>query len=156
MHKCVSNSGGKTNKTKFMSKCSNENSSEIECKVVEDDRRRGHVLHSNRIVPILWSWDGVEPPKTRGEHLRAILLASRDARLVTRVYPYTRFRHVKSNKGKKPFWCIAFASDDPHEGLGHPLQIGANSADREWPDAESCGTEVVWSLHYVGHCNHNC
>ena len=60
---------------------------------------------------------GVEPPKTRGEHLQAILLASRDARLVTRIYPYTRLRHIKTNKGKKPFWCIAFASDDPHEGL---------------------------------------
>jgi len=60
---------------------------------------------------------GVEPPKTRGEHLQAILLAPRDARLMTRVYPYMRLRHVKTNKRTKPFWCIAFASDDPHDGL---------------------------------------
>ena len=60
---------------------------------------------------------GVEQPKARGEHLQVIFLASRDARLVTRIYPYTRLRHIKTNKGKKPFWCIAFASDDPHEGL---------------------------------------
>jgi len=59
---------------------------------------------------------GVEPPKTRDEHLQAILLASRDARLVTRVCSYTRLRHVKTSKGKL-FWSIAFASDDPHEGL---------------------------------------
>jgi len=59
---------------------------------------------------------GIEPPETRDDQVETILLASRNARLVTGVYTYTNFRHVKTAKGKF-FWCIAFASNDPHEGL---------------------------------------
>jgi len=59
---------------------------------------------------------GLEIPETGGDYLQIISLAARDARQATGVFPCTRFRHVKTGRGKF-FWCIAFASDDPHEGL---------------------------------------
>ncbi|KAG1815007.1 uncharacterized protein BJ212DRAFT_249968 [Suillus subaureus] len=42
--------------------------------------------------------------------------ASRDVRTETGVYTYTKFRQVKTLKGKI-FWCIAFAASDPWDGL---------------------------------------
>ncbi|KAG2129092.1 hypothetical protein DEU56DRAFT_758193 [Suillus clintonianus] len=50
------------------------------------------------------------------DRMDIICLASSDLRIKTGVYPYTSFRRVKTAKGN-PFWCIAFASNHPHEGL---------------------------------------
>jgi hypothetical protein len=57
---------------------------------------------------------GIEAPKTRDDQLQTILLTARDTRVDTGVYPYTKFRQVKTPKGRV-FWCIAFASNDPYE-----------------------------------------
>jgi hypothetical protein len=46
--------------------------------------------------------------------------ASRDVRLQTGVLAYTRLRRVKTLEGKS-FWCIALASNDPHDSNGLPL-----------------------------------
>jgi len=59
---------------------------------------------------------GREPPKSRAEKLEMMIVAARSARQDTGVYNYTKFRQVKTGQGKI-FWCVAFASDDPHEGL---------------------------------------
>ncbi|OAX33693.1 hypothetical protein K503DRAFT_775323 [Rhizopogon vinicolor AM-OR11-026] len=59
---------------------------------------------------------GHEAPKTQRDALDIMLDASRDLRLQTGVYFYTKLRRVKTPKGKY-FWCIAFASDDPCQGL---------------------------------------
>jgi hypothetical protein len=59
---------------------------------------------------------GLEPPKTRGDQVQTILLASREARMDSGVYTYTKFQQVKTPQGKV-YWCIAFASNDPYEGL---------------------------------------
>ncbi|KAG2110418.1 hypothetical protein DEU56DRAFT_905591, partial [Suillus clintonianus] len=45
-----------------------------------------------------------------------VCLASRDVRVQTGVYFYTKVRQVKTAKGTT-FWCIAFASNDPREQL---------------------------------------
>ena len=71
--------------------------------------RRGLLVQRARDI-------GLEIPETGGDYLQIISLAARDARQATGVFPCTRFRHVKTSKGKF-FWCIAFASDDPHEGI---------------------------------------
>jgi hypothetical protein len=59
---------------------------------------------------------GIEPSEVEDDYYQTIALASRNARHVTGVYAYTRFRRIKTSKGKL-FWCIAFASDDPREGI---------------------------------------
>ena len=59
---------------------------------------------------------GLKPPKTRGDELQIILVVSRAARQDTGVFTCTKFRQVKTGQGKV-FWSIAFASDDPYEGL---------------------------------------
>jgi len=59
---------------------------------------------------------GLGAPQTHAEYLETILVTARNVRHNSGVYPYTRFRHVKTSRGKA-FWCIVFASDDPHEGL---------------------------------------
>ncbi|KAG1848565.1 hypothetical protein F4604DRAFT_1687684 [Suillus subluteus] len=55
-------------------------------------------------------------PTTYDDSIDTIILASRDVRTETGVYTYTKFRQVKTLKGKL-FWCIAFAATDPWEGL---------------------------------------
>jgi hypothetical protein len=59
---------------------------------------------------------GIEPSEVEDDYYQTIVLASRNARHVTGIYAYTRFRRIKTSKGKL-FWCIAFASDDPREGI---------------------------------------
>jgi len=55
-------------------------------------------------------------PTTYDDSIDTILLASRDVRTATGVYTYTKFREVKTLKGKT-FWCIAFAASEPWQGL---------------------------------------
>ncbi|KAG1732977.1 hypothetical protein EDB19DRAFT_1242276 [Suillus lakei] len=55
---------------------------------------------------------GYPPAKTAEDSREIIRLASRDVMAATGVLTYTRFRLVKTPKGKY-FWCIAFACDDP-------------------------------------------
>ncbi|OAX36690.1 hypothetical protein K503DRAFT_282532 [Rhizopogon vinicolor AM-OR11-026] len=62
---------------------------------------------------------GIESPETREDEIETILMASRNAGLVTDVYTYTSFRQVKTPNGKI-FWCIAFASDDACDSKGLP------------------------------------
>ncbi|KAG2110416.1 hypothetical protein DEU56DRAFT_920183 [Suillus clintonianus] len=59
---------------------------------------------------------GCPRPVNALDTMNIILAASSDLRIDTKVYAYTKFRHVKTLKGI-PFWCIAFASNDPSEGL---------------------------------------
>ncbi|KAG2037018.1 hypothetical protein BDR03DRAFT_958292 [Suillus americanus] len=59
---------------------------------------------------------GHPPAKTFEDTNNMILLGSRDVMARTGVLPYTRFRRVKTPKGKY-FWCIAFACNDPWEQL---------------------------------------
>ena len=59
---------------------------------------------------------GCEAPKTQRDALDIMLEASRHVRLQTGVYFDTKLRRVKTRKGRY-FWCIAFASDDPYQGL---------------------------------------
>jgi hypothetical protein len=59
---------------------------------------------------------GYPRPTSYDDALDTIILASGDVRGATGVYPYTKLRRVKTLKGKI-FWCIAFASTDPYEGL---------------------------------------
>jgi len=58
---------------------------------------------------------GMKPPETPIERSGVVLAASRNARLNTGVHFYTKLRRVKTPQGKS--WCIAFASNDPHEDL---------------------------------------
>ncbi|KAG1809793.1 uncharacterized protein HD556DRAFT_1302222 [Suillus plorans] len=55
---------------------------------------------------------GYPPAKTSEESRDIIRLASRDVMGATGVLLYTRFRRVKTPKGRS-FWCIALACDDP-------------------------------------------
>ncbi|KAG1720469.1 hypothetical protein EDB19DRAFT_1835957 [Suillus lakei] len=59
---------------------------------------------------------GYPRPVTVEDEMDIILLAARNLRGHTGVYRYTKLRRVKTPKGIK-FWCIAFASNDPHERL---------------------------------------
>jgi hypothetical protein len=59
---------------------------------------------------------GYPRPTTYDDSINTIILASGDVRIATGVYTYTKLRQVKTLKGKI-FWCIAFASTDPFEGL---------------------------------------
>ncbi|KAG1862940.1 uncharacterized protein F5891DRAFT_1184341 [Suillus fuscotomentosus] len=59
---------------------------------------------------------GHPPPKTYSDLTDIIVMAAGDVRLETGVYRYTKLRDVQNHKGKT-FWCIAFASSDPREGL---------------------------------------
>ncbi|KAG2358582.1 hypothetical protein BDR07DRAFT_1417263 [Suillus spraguei] len=57
---------------------------------------------------------GYPHPNTYSSEI--ILPASRHVRLNTGIYYCTRFRQVQTKKGGHS-WCIAFASNDPYEGL---------------------------------------
>ncbi|KAJ8588099.1 hypothetical protein M405DRAFT_820311 [Rhizopogon salebrosus TDB-379] len=59
---------------------------------------------------------GLEAPKTQRDALDIMLEASRNVRWQTGVYCDTKLRRVKTLQGKFS-WCIAFASNDPYQGL---------------------------------------
>jgi hypothetical protein len=82
------------------------------------------VSERRSVVDVWWERNGCcseglshhEASKTQRDALDIMLDASTDLRLQTGVYFYTKLRRVKTPKGKY-FWCIAFASDDPYQGL---------------------------------------
>ncbi|KAG1894057.1 uncharacterized protein F5891DRAFT_1176190 [Suillus fuscotomentosus] len=59
---------------------------------------------------------GYDHPQTTQDARELIHLALRDVREVAGVHGYTRLRRVTTTKGRS-FWCIAFAANDPYEGL---------------------------------------
>jgi len=65
-----------------------------------------------------------EYPKTYEDKHGIILTReggqSRNDRLLTGVFTYTRLRLVKPTLERKSFWCIASASNDPHDSNGLP------------------------------------
>jgi len=65
-----------------------------------------------------------EHPKTYEDKHNIILTReegpSRNDRLLTGVFTYTRLRLVKPTLERKSFWCFASASNDPHNSNGLP------------------------------------
>ncbi|KAG2063483.1 hypothetical protein BDR04DRAFT_1123227 [Suillus decipiens] len=59
---------------------------------------------------------GYKCPETTQDTRDLIHLALRDVREIAGVHFYTRLRRVTTTKGRS-FWCIAFATNDPFEGL---------------------------------------
>ena len=65
-----------------------------------------------------------EHPKTYEDKHGIILTReggpSRNDMLLTGIFTYTRLRLVKPTLERKSFWCIASASNDPHDSNGLP------------------------------------